>query len=696
MALRASRLPVILAVSGALLCGSRAPATTFTVNSTTDAVDAAPGNGVCETATGNGVCSLRAAIQEANALAGPDVVIVPAGTYGLTLTSGLVDETHGDLDIESELVVQGAGSGVTVIDGLGLDNVLEVYPGATATVRDVTITHGTHVLLIVGGILNRGTLTLVGCDVRQNHAGTATQVGGGIRNQGVLTLEDTTVAENAASSGGGIFNEGTLTMHSSVVTGNSTGFSGAGLQNQGAGVTATVVDSTVIGNSAGAEGAGIRNVNGATLTLLRSTVSGNSAGQLTGGILNDVGSTATLTNSTISGNSAPGRVGIYNEGTITLLNGTVTDNHGVGSAGNESGGISNFNQGVFYLQNSIVAGNTHRARGPDCYGTVTSQGHNLIQNMADCTLVGDATGNLTGVDPKLDVLADNGGPTRTHALLSGSPAIDAADDAACPTTDQRSAPRPVDGDDDGTATCDMGAFEYLGVPPTTTVTSTSTTVTSTTTTSVTTTSSTTSTSTSSSSTSTTAPPPTTTSTTLPPEEICGDCVDNDGNGLTDFEDPACCAGANVLSLTLRRGRIKPAGVASKLSLRTLLGAAAAIDPSTEDVWVQLRLEGGEELLCARIPASAITKKGRTYRFKDRMHQVASAEGIDVLRLRISKKGTGRLAVSGAQAAFQAPGAASLELTYGFKNAAGADDTTNRCATSTEPFKANRRGALRFP
>jgi hypothetical protein len=76
---------------------------------------------------------------------------------------------------------------------------------------------------------------------------------------------------------------------------------------------------------------------------------------------------------------------------------------------------------------------------------------------------------LVGIDPyggtdrRLGPLHDNGGPTFTHALLFGSPAIDAGDNSACPATDQRGFVRPMDGDDDGTATCDIGAFEHLGL-----------------------------------------------------------------------------------------------------------------------------------------------------------------------------------------------------------------------------------------
>ncbi|HYV66156.1 MAG TPA: CSLREA domain-containing protein, partial [Myxococcales bacterium] len=106
-----------------------ARAATFTVNSTADAVDVSPGDGVCATADGS--CTLRAAIQEANALAGADTVVLPAGTYLLTLAGAGEDgAATGDLDITGDLIIAGAGAASTVVDGNGLDRVFHVDPAA--------------------------------------------------------------------------------------------------------------------------------------------------------------------------------------------------------------------------------------------------------------------------------------------------------------------------------------------------------------------------------------------------------------------------------------------------------------------------------------------------------------------------------------------------------------------------------------
>jgi hypothetical protein len=113
------------------------------------------------------------------------------------------------------------------------------------------------------------------------------------------------------------------------------------------------------------------------------------------------------------------------------------------------------------LKNTIVAHNT-APTAADCSGAVSSQGHNLDSD-GSCALGG--SGDLSGVDPKLGPLQDNGGPTRTQALLPGSPAIDAGDALGCPPTDQRGTARPQDGDGSGPAVCDVGAYELVFVPP---------------------------------------------------------------------------------------------------------------------------------------------------------------------------------------------------------------------------------------
>ena len=210
---------------------------------------------------------------------------------------------------------------------------------------------------------------------------------------------------------------------------------------------------------------------GATLTLINSTVSGNSTGLESdgGGIYNDYTGNVTLINSTVSGNEADNKGGgIYNsDGTLTLINSTVSNNEA-----RSYGGIANevyFKDAGVFMINTIVAQNT-ATEGPDCgfYGPLTSQGYNLIGNGRDCDFIA-ASGDLVGtdespIDPLLGPLQDNGGPTETHTLLEGSPAIDAIPVADCNdnlgepvTTDQRGFARPQ-----GTA-CDIGSFELEGV-----------------------------------------------------------------------------------------------------------------------------------------------------------------------------------------------------------------------------------------
>jgi Ca2+-binding RTX toxin-like protein len=199
---------------------------------------------------------------------------------------------------------------------------------------------------------------------------------------------------------------------------------------------------TVIGDGGGIYAYG-------PLTLSDSTVSGNIAGGFGGGIENDFPST--LTNVTLSGNQANYSGGAIDndEGTATLNDVTVTGNRadadadGFGVGGGTAGGI---------LRNTIVAGNTvHTPEmpgvGPDCAG-ITSKGHNLIADTTDCTFL-PAAGDKLGVDPLLRPLANNGGPTFTHALGKGSPAIGGAGPDSAPF-DQRGVPR----------TSDIGAYEF--------------------------------------------------------------------------------------------------------------------------------------------------------------------------------------------------------------------------------------------
>jgi CSLREA domain-containing protein len=487
-----------LTMSGGMLLQppvARAAGVTFTVNTTADAVDAKPGDGICATAAGT--CSLRAAIMEANAersLANPPslftISLANGQVYILTIAGVEEDEAaSGDLDIRVPMSIVVAGGGNAKVAGSNgwNDRIFDVNPdafaGAEVQMTGLTI-EGGHAtspgfLAFGGGILGRPPATGTGATYR-------------------LTLTDTTVVNNTADlDGGGIDIEAnTLILKNSTIRGNTatatTGTAnGGGINSPAAGGTLTITDSTVSGNTASRGlGGGIHS--DGTMTLTNSTVSGNTAGA--GGGIGVPGNggfssgfTATLTNSTISGNSTNtgdgGGIFIGTGATATLTNVTVAAN----TAGSPGGGISISGSGTVRLANTIVATNlTHNGSSSDCAGTLTSQGFNLIGNTDGCTLSGTTTGNILNQEPRLGALADNGGPTQTQALLQAnnscplkgpcplynpSQGIDAANPAtvgsgrdACPSTDQRGITRPLDGNGDGTARCDMGAFEAHALP----------------------------------------------------------------------------------------------------------------------------------------------------------------------------------------------------------------------------------------
>lgn len=238
---------------------------------------------------------------------------------------------------------------------------------------------------------------------------------------------------HGSSNGGGILNSnGELTLSFTTIKGN-TGFYGGGIANLSG--TVNIFNSTISGNTA---------VNG-------------------GGILNDTGR-LTMVNSTVSGNTAEGTgIGINNtSGTVDLNNVTITKNTNI-PPWSSGGGIAGDSVSV---SNSIIAGNV-ADNNSDCSGTLISQGYNLIQDTTGCTISGDTTGNRTGVDPLFGPLQDNGGETYTHALLSGSPAIDTGNPAspgsggnACAPADQRGVLRPQG------SGCDMGSYEAISSTPT--------------------------------------------------------------------------------------------------------------------------------------------------------------------------------------------------------------------------------------
>src|ERR1041385_7845356 len=470
----------IALISLVSLLATPAAAKTFTVNSTTDAVAANPASGVCETAVGNGVCTLRAAIQAANALPGADMIIVPAGTYTLTIAGPAEDAaTSGDLDITDDLTINGSGATTTVIQACEIvapavscttnDRVFHVDPTGkliSATLRGLTIQNGTTIGISFvsangGGIflgvpqtagspVPSGTLTLIDCVVRNNRAAPSgfTAHGGGIAvNAGTLNLANTVVSCNFTGLLGGAIFLGDFSM-------------------------ATITNSTISDNIANQSGGGLAmggldiSIGGTQLTITNSTISNNQSGS-GGGIFRNRGALQ-MTNVTISGNRADSGAGIvdssFNNGPEIFNNSTITNNQSSSTAG----GIGS-SSGALTLMNSIVAGDTgffgNFGGGPECAGTIISGGHNLIQQPAGCTITGDTATNITGKAALLGVLANNGGPTQTHALLSGSPAIGTGSPdqpgsggTSCAATDQRGVirPQPEGG------ICDIGAFEFHG------------------------------------------------------------------------------------------------------------------------------------------------------------------------------------------------------------------------------------------
>jgi CSLREA domain-containing protein len=476
--------------SGAAAGSAFSTASLKVVNSLAD-----PGNGICNAAQ----CTLREAI---NAAGSTEITFAPGLTGSITLARPAAG--GGTLRIGKSLTITGPSTGI-VIRRRSTDpafRILRVGESATVKLTNLTI-RGGKTDLTGGGIVNRGILELIHCTVSGN---SASQGVAGIDNFARLTLRHSTVADNA---GAGINNytDGTLTLRNSTVANNT----GLGIGNSGGDVALTL--STVSNNSFGIgsdrgrvrltesrvvanngsgvgtylatvvllnstvaqnHGSGIDAGRGSFVDIISSTISANS-GDEGGGIhlraFHRGGTFVRLTNSTVSGNSARLGGGIRTDGSdefapawVELINSTVAFN----SATERGGGIFHDagDPSVFSsLTNSIVAQNSAPA-SPDVFGT-PRDAERLFD--AHFSLIGDGTGsditntdgNLVGnvpphtapIDPMLGPLADNGGPTRTHALLPGSPATDAASTPECPATDQRGVARPQG------AGCDIGSYE---------------------------------------------------------------------------------------------------------------------------------------------------------------------------------------------------------------------------------------------
>ncbi len=321
---------------------------------------------------------------------------------------------------------------------------MEIFSG-TGTVSDTTIS-GNSSFGGAGISDDAGTIQFSGLEVHDNHAA-ANGGGMGFNTSASATLASSKVHDNTAGTEGGgitVANGAALTITQSAITNNTVGTnthngSGGGIATSfpGTTTTLTVTASTIAGNHATHDGGGV--YNGRTAVFTNVTMSANTADHLGGALYNSaaivLGSTlplagsANLTNTTVADNTSGAGAGLYNDaGRPLTLSDTLLD----------------------------------RNSGGDCVGAITSTGHNLD---ADSTCALSGAGDLNGMDPLLGTLADNGGDTPTQALGLHSPAVDAGDSARCASTDQRSVARPQDGDLNGTATCDIGAYELVPPPP---------------------------------------------------------------------------------------------------------------------------------------------------------------------------------------------------------------------------------------
>jgi predicted outer membrane repeat protein len=267
-------------------------------------------------------------------------------------------------------------------------------------------------------------------------------------------LTRSTVSGNSAGGDGGGIRADTATLTGSTVSRNTASNGAGGGISAGA---ATLTNSTLSDNTA-ASGGGI---SGSTATLTGSTVNGNTASNGAGGGIR--APMLTLTNGTVSGNTAGTNGGGIWAIAATLLNATIVEN--IAQTG---GGLFHEQGGAFGVKNTIVALNlvSFTGAGPDVSGSFTSQGHNLIGDGSGSSgftngTNGDQVGTSQNpIDPKLGPLANNGGRTKTHALLAGSPAIDKGDNSGAPARDQRARrPRDGDGNGNGSKIVDIGAFE---------------------------------------------------------------------------------------------------------------------------------------------------------------------------------------------------------------------------------------------
>ena len=463
---------------------------TLVVTTLDDELDADPGSNEAD-------LSLREAISLANAQPGPDNIRFALDLEG----SVLFDVALGQLEITDSLSILGLGMEETIVDAQSFARVFDISGDqVNVSLRDLTVRGGRTIGDSEGGAGIRfdsedAHLLLENVSVADNRTTATAAAGAGIQvPKGDLTLVDSQVTGNETSgsfaSGGGIWiGGGDLTVMRTTLSGNSTGgaYAAAGALYALDGTT-SITDSSIFGNSTDGNRAG-----GGAIALIsaegvirNSSIYDNSTNgdDAPGGGIRTLLSPARLVNSTVSGNSTQSQSnggGIFaDRGDFTVEQSTITGNNASGAGGGI--GVSTTGSLDLNIEGSIVAGNLDNGTAPDFYGQsaaidAQSVRFSLIGDNAGTTLtesqLGDpTTGNLVGslsgagiLDPLLEPLADNGGPTFTHLLRENSPALDSGD----PAFDVLAFTPPLINDQRGDAfprlfgdRIDIGAVESIG------------------------------------------------------------------------------------------------------------------------------------------------------------------------------------------------------------------------------------------
>ncbi|MHC4841303.1 MAG: choice-of-anchor Q domain-containing protein [Planctomycetota bacterium] len=406
----------------------------------------------------------------------------------LALTNCLIENCHAVGGDNSSGGAGGAAGGGIHINFGSVVLLSTTINNCTATGGDSSGGNGNGGWALGGGMYSRWAVTLSDCVVSNCVAtgglksGTGTNrpvQGGGLSGESPISSIDTTWQNNSVVSndyaGGGAIDydagggsNDQITITRSVFTGNTVTAGGTNQYASGAAFTANegvveIRDSEFSGNIATPSGTGLGTVvnhwsTGGAFLMERTTVAGNTGEA----VHTDSSPSADIVNSTISGNTATtGAGGVTNTGSVLSITfSTITLN-----TGTTSGGIATNGSGTITVTGSIIAQNTCGAAADADYmlsgGSIFDAGGNVI-GVEDATTFNNAgtqTGSsTTPLSAMLSVLADNGGLTRTHALQTGSPAIDGGGSTGVPGTDQRNAPRNVGG-------ADSGAFEYGATVP---------------------------------------------------------------------------------------------------------------------------------------------------------------------------------------------------------------------------------------